>query len=92
MMHAWISTDGPGVQCWRCGVAMDYDTDSRAQADAARGLIGWCDVAYDPDSRPHHFVLIGADDDYGYALDCAYDSVQIRSTVPYVAHHGCTAR
>ncbi len=97
-MHKWIHTDN-GIECYRCGVVVDYMNEDdagsfvadEATERAAHELIGWCDVANDPESRPHHFVVIGTDDEYGYALECAYGDQLITYTSTQIAHHSCNA-
>lgn len=96
MTHRWISTDS-GIHCFRCGLLVDYlalDDEGEMVADeeterAAHELVGWCDIAADPESRAHHYVLIGTHDQYGYALDCAYGDARITYTSVQIAHHGC---
>jgi hypothetical protein len=91
-MHRYISTDN-GVQCFRCGIVLDYmSPDDPSQPyqtapnsardtleDAARSLaFGLC---HDPstlgDDRAHHYVLEGIPRTDDYRLVCAYDNVTV---------------
>lgn len=83
--HYWTTTDGPGDQCFTCGVAVDYDGEERGPIPP--------ECPGPEVAQPHHFVLVGGvEPTYGLALDCAYCGYSIYDdTVPADVEWECAA-
>lgn len=74
-MHKWIHND-VGIECYRCGVAVDYDLDPKFE-DIAHNLVTLCPGPVL--NRAHHYIIMWqptAGDSGHWYLECHYDAVK----------------
>lgn len=88
-MHKYLSTDA-GVQCYRCGIVLDYlstDDAGGLVADEATELAAMRFIPFCPGpvaERSHHYVYEGD------GIACAYgDQVIGPDTAPDTVKHEC---